>query len=106
MGEDFAEEAEHLDIHVPAPVHESESDADDIQDVPLISYKASREGLQLLRLFGVQNPHVILFTERRTAGVFLILYPPLGHFLHFVYVSRYKKLRAIRNAIVVPGCFL
>ena len=48
-----------LDTYVPA-VHESDPDVDYIQDVLVISYKAALDGLELLRLFCLQNPHVDL----------------------------------------------
>ena len=69
--ENSAEEEEQriLDTYQPAPVYESDSDAGDIQDVPVISCKAALEGLELLRLFRLQNPHVNLQRGEQTEGL-------------------------------------
>ena len=50
--ENSAEEEEQriLDTYQPAPVYESDSDAGDIQDVPVTSCNAALEGLEPRRL--------------------------------------------------------
>jgi len=54
-------EKEREDIRAYHPLHpDLDSDADKIQDVPVISYKTAPEGLKALRLFRLQNPHVNL----------------------------------------------
>ena len=47
-----------LDTYESAPLHESDSEAGDTPDVPIISYTAALEFLDGLRLFRLQNPHV------------------------------------------------
>jgi len=49
-----------LDTYEPTHIYESDSDADNVPDVPVISYKAALKGLGLLRLFHLQNPQVNL----------------------------------------------
>ena len=75
--ENSAEEEEQriLDTYDPAPLHESDSDPDDISDVPVISYQVAPDCIEALRLFRLQNPHVnikkgeqvedILYREKR-----------------------------------------
>ena len=68
--ENSAEEGEQhiLDTYEPAPVHESDSDAGDIQDVAVISCKAALEALELLRLFRLQNPRINLQRSEQMEG--------------------------------------
>jgi len=61
------EEQRILDTYEPTPVHESDSGADNIQDVPVIPYKTALEGLEALRFFRLKNPPC-QFTENRAAG--------------------------------------
>jgi len=62
------EEQRILDTYEPTPVYESHSDADNARDVPVISYKATLEGLELFRLFRLQNPHVNLQKGEQLEG--------------------------------------
>ena len=50
-------------------VYESDSDGGDIQDVPVISPKIALEGLELLRLFRLQNLHVNLQWGEQMEGL-------------------------------------
>ena len=75
--ENSAEEEEQriLGTYEPAALHESDSEADEISNVPIISYTAALDFLEGLRLFRLQNPHVnrqkgdqleaLLYRERR-----------------------------------------
>jgi len=54
-----------LNTYEPTPVHEFDSDADNIQDLPVISYKTALEGLEALGLFRLQNPHVNSHSVRK-----------------------------------------
>ena len=51
-----------LDTYEPASLHESDSDAENFRDVPVISckFRAALEGLEFLHLFRPHNPHVNL----------------------------------------------
>jgi len=55
-----AEEQLILDTYEPTTVYESDSDADSVPDVPIISYKTALEGLEPLGLFRFQNPQLNL----------------------------------------------
>jgi len=50
---------------------DSDSDPEGMQDVPIISYQAALEGLEALRLFCLQNPHV---NSQRGEQVEAVLY--------------------------------
>ncbi|KAF8422176.1 hypothetical protein EV426DRAFT_706320 [Tirmania nivea] len=103
--ENSSEEEEQciLDTYEPAPLHESDSEGDDTPDIPLVSYAAALEGLETLRLFRLQNPHVnaqigeqleaLLYREKRDIEVLqgmargrkqqTTFGASLGHFLIF-----------------------
>ena len=52
------EEQRILDTYEPAALHESDSEADEISNVPMISDTAALDFLEGLSLFRLQNPHV------------------------------------------------
>ena len=54
------EDQRALDTYEPNPVYESDPDADNVPDVPVISHEAVPADLELLRLSRLQNPHVNL----------------------------------------------
>ena len=58
--ENSAEEEEQriLDTYEPAALHESDSEADEISNVLIISYIAALDFLEGLRLFRLRDPHV------------------------------------------------
>jgi len=63
-------EKEREDIRAYHSLHpDHNSNADNIQDVPVISYKNALEGLEALRLFRLQNPHANLQKAEQLEGL-------------------------------------
>ena len=71
--ENSLEEEQRIpDIYEATPVHEFDSDPDNIHDLPVISYKTALEGLEALRLFRLQNPHVPSQKAEQLEGLLVI----------------------------------
>jgi len=60
-----------LDPYEPILLQDSDANPEGMQDVPIISYQAALEGLEALRLFRLQNPHV---NSQRGEQVEAVLY--------------------------------
>jgi len=66
------EEAQRiLDTYEPILLEDSDPHLEDMQDVPIISDQAALEGLEALRLFRLQKPHV---NSQRGEQVGAVLY--------------------------------